>query len=159
MGNLSDLYTLTRLLKEFDLPVSPILEYAIREKLESLGGNIDDYQNMSVNHFDNISQSLRVEFLDGTIICEADPVDTLERTISIIGPHLVEILCFSEEMLRPNDIDLVSKTKCSDKRYVPYLRLMDNGYYLFTKSSLEAQKQQLEIISKALSLNLIVEVV
>lgn len=154
MGNITDLYTLTRLLKEFDLPVSPILEYAIREKIESLGGNLEDCQRMS-----DISSSIRVEFPDGMVVCEVAPLDTLEKTINIIGPQLVESLCFSEEALRPNDIDLVSKVKCDDKRYVPFLRLMDNGYYLFTKLSLYEQKQQLEIISKALSLNLSVEVV
>lgn len=36
MGKLEDLRTLVRLLKEFELPMSPILEYAIREKEESL---------------------------------------------------------------------------------------------------------------------------
>ena len=36
MGKLEDLHTLVRLLKEFELPMSPILEYAIREKEESL---------------------------------------------------------------------------------------------------------------------------
>ena len=32
MNKLDDLYTLARLLKEFEFPVSPILEYAIKEK-------------------------------------------------------------------------------------------------------------------------------
>lgn len=36
MGKIDDLHTLMRLLKEFDLPVSPIVEYAIKEKLELL---------------------------------------------------------------------------------------------------------------------------
>lgn len=41
MSKLDDLHTLQRLLKEFEFPVSPILEYAIMEKEEELcAGNI-----------------------------------------------------------------------------------------------------------------------
>lgn len=36
MSKLDDLHTLVRLLKEFEFPVSPILEYAIKEKEEKL---------------------------------------------------------------------------------------------------------------------------
>lgn len=36
MSKLDDLHTLVRLLKEFEFPVSPILEYAIKEKEEEL---------------------------------------------------------------------------------------------------------------------------
>lgn len=36
MGSLDDLHTLIRLLKKYELPVSPILEYAIKEKEEAL---------------------------------------------------------------------------------------------------------------------------
>ena len=45
MSKLDDLYTLVRLLKEFELPVSPILEYAIKEKEEELraGPDKSDY--------------------------------------------------------------------------------------------------------------------
>lgn len=36
MTKIDDLHTLVRLLQEFDLPISPILEYAIKEKEEKL---------------------------------------------------------------------------------------------------------------------------
>ena len=36
MSKLDDLHTLVRLLREFEFPVSPILEYAIKEKEEEL---------------------------------------------------------------------------------------------------------------------------
>ena len=36
MSKLDDLHTLVRLLKQFEFPVSPILEYAIKEKEEEL---------------------------------------------------------------------------------------------------------------------------
>ena len=39
MSKLEDIYTLVRLLKEYEFPVSPILEYAINEKIEQLSSN------------------------------------------------------------------------------------------------------------------------
>ena len=164
MGKIDDLHTLMRLLKEFDLPVSPILEYAIKEKMDSLGGALTD--DVSAQSAEpslkiplNAEKGLRVEFPDGTIICEEYASETLKKAINKIGPHMVEILCFSEEVLRPCDVDLVSKEKTTDKRYVSSQHLIDQGYYLFTKTSTSAKKRQLEIISRAISLNLKVDIV
>ena len=42
MSKLDDLYTLVRLLKEFEFPVSPILEYAIKSKEEELRTGHDE---------------------------------------------------------------------------------------------------------------------
>ncbi len=164
MGKLDDLHTLVRLLKEFNLPVSPILEYAIKEKMDSLGGafeNRDSIKSGEPSHeiSHNVEKGLRVEFPDGTIICEVYASETLKKAINKIGPHMVEILCFSEEVLRPCDIDLVSKEKTTDKRYISSLHALDYGYYLFTKTSTNAKKRQLEVISRALSLNLKVDIV
>lgn len=164
MGKIEDLYTLVRLLKEFDLPVSPILEYAIKEKMDSLGGALANHESLQCTETTqvdsmNFEKGLRVEFPDGTVISEMYASDTLKHAINKIGPHMVEILCFSEEMLRPCDIDLVSKEKTTDKRYVSSLHILDHGYYLFTKTSTNAKKRQLEVISRALSLNLKVDIV
>lgn len=164
MGRIEDLYTLVRLLKEFDLPVSPILEYAIKEKMDSLGGTFANHESLQcaeTTQVDsmNFKKGLRVEFPDGTVICEMYASETLKHAINKIGPHMVEILCFSEEVLRPCDIDLVSKEKTTDKRYVSSLHTLDHGYYLFTKTSTNAKKRQLEVISRALSLNLKVDIV
>lgn len=52
MSKLNDLHTLVRLLKEFELPVSPILEYAIKEKEEELSTN----NAFSVNEENIISE-------------------------------------------------------------------------------------------------------
>jgi hypothetical protein len=62
-------------------------------------------------------------------------------------------------VLRPCDVDLVSKEKTTDKRYVSSQHLIDQGYYLFTKTSTSAKKRQLEVISRAISLNLKVDIV
>lgn len=50
MSKLADLNTLVRLLKEFELPVSPILEYAINEKFEAYQceDNNTEYKESSV---------------------------------------------------------------------------------------------------------------
>lgn len=50
MSKLEDLHTLVRLLKEFEFPVSPILEYAIKEKEDELCAD----SSMSVNDETNI---------------------------------------------------------------------------------------------------------
>lgn len=42
MSKLDDLYTLVRLLKDFEFPVSPILEYAIKAKEEELCASHDE---------------------------------------------------------------------------------------------------------------------
>ena len=47
MSKLDDLHTLQRLLKEFEFPVSPILEYAIKEKLEQF--SLDNVSPYSIN--------------------------------------------------------------------------------------------------------------
>ena len=48
MSKLEDLHTLQRLLKEFEFPVSPILEYAIKEKIDQLSSDDDSQINMPI---------------------------------------------------------------------------------------------------------------
>ena len=48
MSKLDDLHTLQRLLKEFEFPVSPILEYAIKEKMEKLSSADENPVSMPV---------------------------------------------------------------------------------------------------------------
>lgn len=120
-------------------------------------GGVDDLRNETFHK--NPPATLRVEFPDGTIISEAKAADTLKNTISRIGPELVEILCFSEPILRPCNVELVSRTKASDERYQSCMHHLNNGYFLFTKTNTVVKKRQLEFISKALSLNLKIEIV
>jgi len=165
MGTLNDLQTLVRLLEEFELPVSPILQYAIKEKMASLHGGQDTIEYDSTVELKceafhkNPPTTLRVEFPDGTVISELKAVDALKQTINKIGPELIEILCFSEPILRPCNIDLVTRRKISDERYQSCMHHLNNSYFLFTKTSTEVKKRQLEFISKALSLNLKIDIV
>lgn len=63
MSKLDDLHTLQRLLKEFEFPVSPILEYAIKEKEEELctdniGGADDNVQKDEYENRKDIASSI-----------------------------------------------------------------------------------------------------
>lgn len=53
MSKLDDLHTLIRLLNEFGFPVSPILEYAIKEKEEELCGN-EGLLCEDISHIDDV---------------------------------------------------------------------------------------------------------
>lgn len=166
MGRIDDLNMLVRLLKEFDLPVSPILEYAIKEKMGEMveqreGDRYDVYsvEPESTLPRKNPPTTLRVEFPDGTTIAELKAADSLMQTISKIGPEIIESLCSTDPILRPCNVNLVSKIKTSDERYLSRQHNLDNGYYLFTKSSTVVKKQQIDYISKALSLDLRVEII
>lgn len=55
MSKLDDLHTLIRLLHEFGFPISPILEYAIKEKEEELRGN-EGSPCDEVSHTDDVLQ-------------------------------------------------------------------------------------------------------
>ena len=68
MSKLNDLHILVRLLKEFELPVSPILEYAIKEKEEELSTDkaivVNDVDFISEGPIQNIGSfsSIQEEF-------------------------------------------------------------------------------------------------
>lgn len=165
MGTINDLNKLIQLLHEFELPVSPILEYAIKEKMESLSKEVEIHEytinatTPNVASHSNSPTTLRVVFPDGTIISEIYAADTLRVTINRIGPDIIESLCSSESALH-HCHDLVSKVKVVDERYKPNCwRQLNNGYYLFTNTNTEVKKRQLECISKALSLNLKIDVI
>ena len=89
MGTLNDLQTPVRLLEEFELPVSPILQYAIKVKMESLHGGQDTIEYDSTVELKceafhkNPPTTLRVEFPDGTVISELKAADALKQTIAI----------------------------------------------------------------------------
>ena len=66
MGTLNDLQTLVRLLEEFELPVSQILQYAIKEKMESLHGGQDTIE------YDSIHRIMR-------LVCGSMRYDSLNK--------------------------------------------------------------------------------
>ena len=90
MGKLDDLHTLVKLLNAFELPVSPILEYAIKEKEEELiqAGHTEEFKSSDTSdileyheverntYFSDFTPSrtrsntetLRVEYPDGKVI-------------------------------------------------------------------------------------------
>lgn len=62
MSRIDDLHTLVRLFKEFELPVSPILEYAINENIKQLSSDDDSRDVMLVN------DGLKYEKTDNTTV-------------------------------------------------------------------------------------------
>ena len=59
MSKLEDIYTLERLLKEYNLPVSTILDYEIKQKIEefsSYNESSDDMPNNEVKEKDDSSE-------------------------------------------------------------------------------------------------------
>lgn len=74
MNDLDNLHTLVRLLKEFEFPISPILEYAILEKEKELcTTNVPTVNDDHVNNFKN--QSLN-------IACKSTPILSLKEEFS-----------------------------------------------------------------------------
>ena len=57
MNTLNDLHTLVHLLKEFEYPVSPILEYAIQEKEKELSNSQNSQRNIQLSTNEYSSQS------------------------------------------------------------------------------------------------------
>ena len=161
-----------RLLKEFDLPVSPILEYAIKERLDECAeGNIKEIPvtsvpapidgELRVNSIKYVSEAarknrkrtiLRVTRKDGSIIEDRKATVTLAITIKELGVEKVRALNLSLDGM--NLILLGENTLYPSQQYD-----LGSGYYLNTHSSTERKKYHLEKIFKALQPGWKVEIV
>lgn len=74
MNDLDKLHTLVRLLKEFEFPISPILEYAILEKEKELcTANAPTVNDASVNNFKDQSMN---------VVCISTPFISLKEEFS-----------------------------------------------------------------------------
>lgn len=172
MSKLDDLHTLVRLLNELELPVSPILEYAIKEKEEELL-NIsqeestlmpskepmkkvtfkvtDEVTNQAIVTTKKISV-LRVYRDDGTFIEEEKSTTTMCKTIKEVGVKSVY------DMKIPMDgMHLV--TKGINPQYPSSQHDIGNGLFVNTHSNTITKKRQLERIFKTLKINWRVEIV
>lgn len=169
MSNLDDLHTLVRLLNKFELPVSPILEYAIKEKIEQLSS---DDESLVVMPVVEISENdgthevpikamagikkklsvLRIIRADGTIIeCEKSTT-AFCQAIREIGPEKVYSL-----KIPLNSMNLV--TTGGNPQYPMDQRDVGNGYFVNVHSNTKTKKRQLERIFKAFNLSWKVEIV
>lgn len=105
---------------------------------------------------------LRVVFPDGTVICERKAVDTLEVTINKIGiENVAKVLnsTYVDPVLRTCQVDLISKSKATDAYYASRQKPIGKGYLLFTCTNNGVKKRQILALSKALNLNLKVDII
>lgn len=180
MSKINDLQTVMRLLKEYELPISPILEYTIKEKIEQLSLNnenpvVKPLEEGNNKHTNRVAETLsierprsgtkakasalRVTFADGTVICERKAVDTLKKCIVKFGPERVAQLCLQpvDNILQLNRVNLVTKKR--DEMYANRQHEIGNGWLVFTCSNTPAKKRQIEAIAKALNIKVRVELV
>lgn len=166
MNTLEDLHTLKRLLYEFAFPVSPILEYAIKNKEEELiavtsevpketcieGQNEDNTLKADVKIAKKAQSALRIYRNDGSCIEETKAAATMVRVIKEIGAEKIF------NMRIPLDgMHLV--TKGGNPQYPSAQHDVGNGLFVNVHSNTKTKKRQLEKIFKALDLNWRVEII
>lgn len=168
MNSIDDLHTLKRLLAEFELPVSPILEYAIENKeeelMESLSkkqtafSNKEEAVNIMSDNTEDIKAAkkalsiLRIYREDGTLIEGVKTSDVMVKAIKEIGARKVF------ELKIPLDgMHLV--TIGGNPLYPSAQHEVGNGLFLNVHSNTKTKKRQLERIFNALHINWRVEIV
>ena len=168
MSKLDDLHTLQRLLKEFEFPVSPILEYAIKEKIDQLSSDDDSQINMPImdvqeNHGMmevSVEAPVRIKkkptkicviLADGTTIVSEKAASTFCLVIKEIGVEKVYAL------KRPMD-GMYLVTIGGNPQYPSAQHDVGGGYFVNVHSNTKTKKRQLERIFSALNLNWKVEV-
>lgn len=168
MNTLDDLKTLKRLLAEFELPVSPILEYAIQNKEEELmsqsAEDIVKEENpvkslrVSKDYSDGAKTNkkapaiMRVYRADGSYIEESKVAYTMIKAIKEIGAERVY------EIKIPLD-GMYLVTKEANPKYPSAQHDIGNGFFLNVHSNTVTKKRQLEKIFKVLNLNWRVDVI
>ena len=168
MSKLDDLHTLQRLLKEFEFPVSPILEYAIKEKIDQLSSDDDSQINMPIidvqeNHgmmevsvgapvrIKKKATKICVIRADGTTIVSEKAASTFCLVIKEIGVEKVYALKI------PMD-GMYLVTIGGNPQYPSAQHDVGGGYFVNVHSNTKTKKRQLERIFSALNLNWKVEV-
>ena len=168
MSKLDDLHTLQRLLKEFEFPVSPILEYAIKEKIDQLSSDDDSQINMPImdvqeNHgmmevsveapvrINKKATKICVIRADGTTIVSEKAASTFCLVIKEIGVEKVYALKI------PMD-GMYLVTIGGNPQYPSAQHDVGGGYFVNVHSNTKTKKRQLERIFSALNLNWKVEV-
>lgn len=168
MTDAEELKHVLEVLKRFDLPISPILEYAIKEKIEELSLNSERSASVPVDEVfseENIIEhtsikavtakkkttSLRVTRANGTTIECVKAADTLCQSILEIGVEKVFLL-----KIPMDGMHLV--TIGGNPQYPSAQHDMGGGYFVNVHSNTKTKKRQLERIFSALNLSWKVEV-
>ena len=155
-------------LRKYNLPISPILEYSISEKLQELSSQVAtsscksevvDDTEASINTSQPIQSDkyflrtgLRVIRSDGSVIQEERAASTLCQVIKEVGAEKVYNL-----FIPLDGMYLVMKTKGPNKR-CDWHHIAD-GYYVNTHSNTLSKKRHLERIFSSLDLSWKVEIV
>lgn len=168
MSKIDDLHTLIRLLKEFEFPVSPILEYAIKEKMEELAPNsvrsasmpvAEVYSEESIVETSSIKAvntkkkptTLRVIRSNGTAIECTKAADTFCQSIRELGVEKVYAL-----KIPMDGMHLI--TIGGNPQYRSAQHDVGEGFFVNVHSNTATKKRQLERIFQALDLNWRVEI-
>ena len=172
MKSLDDLHLLVRLLKEFELPISPILEFAINELEENLKADVSQTINREVcgvisnnndkNHSfieksipkriytesqgGNKNAKLIVYRSDNSIIQDDKVANIFAQTIKEIGPKEVKELNITSD-----GMNLV--TIGGNPLYPSAQKDVGGGYYVNTHSGTMWKKKILERIFDSLHLS------
>lgn len=171
MKTLENLHLLVRLLKEFELPISPILEFAIKEKENqicsesSLAVAKKEIETTPCNRISKVVDAscqknssggkyakLRVYRDDNSIIQDHKVANTFAQTIKEIGPKKVQDLDISSD-----GMNLV--TKGGNPLYPGAQKDVGEGLYVNTHSGTVWKRQTLERIFAALHLSWKVKIV
>jgi len=172
MSKLEDLHTLVRLLAEFELPVSPILEYAIKNKEEEL---------INISQEDSKIQPIHVPKkkvdLNGSSDV-AEGVKTTKKNPSILRIYRADN-SYIEELRAANSMCVAIKeigvdkiydlkipmdgmhlvTKGGNPKYPTAQYDVGNGFFVNVHSNTLTKKRQLERIFKEFNLSWRVEIV
>lgn len=103
---------------------------------------------------------LRVFFLnEGVTISESVAADTLKAVINKIGIQKVADACSRDldSVLNMNNVPLVTKFK--DKYYANRQHEIGNGWFVFTGTSTQVKKRQLDMLKELFHLNMHVAIV
>ena len=169
MTDVEELNHALEVLNKFDLPVSPILEYAIKEKIEQLssdGENLvvmpivgvqenDDMHKVSVKPTVGIKKKpsvLRIVRADGTIIECEKAATAFCQAIKEVGVENVYSL-----KIPMDSMHLV--TIGGNPHYPTAQHDLGNDYFVNVHSNTITKKRQLERIFKAFNLSWKVEIV
>lgn len=161
MEDIEELKHVLFVLKKYDLPLSPILEYAIREKIESLSKSKDikdiDFIQPPVQEFPESrnkknhivkkkgkSTTIRVIRPDGSIIEHDKAALTMRQTIIEIGAQNVYNLKI------PMD-GMYLVTIGGNPQYVSAQHAVGDGLFVNTHSNTITKKRQLEKIFSLLN--------
>lgn len=169
MADIEELKHVLEVLNKFDLPVSPILEYAIKEKIEQLSSDDESPVVMPVVEVQENSGMLEVSVkattgtkkkpsvlriirADGTIIECEKAATAFCQAIKEVGVENVYSL-----KIPMDSMHLV--TIGGNPQYPTAQHDVGNGYFVNVHSNTITKKRQLERIFKAFNLSWKVEIV